>query len=71
VWQEWSHTIFAGPQFEISNGWASRARLRWQWSGTALNRVYRRYVIADGAMLKQSATKLAALHDSDRGDDGS
>jgi integrase len=33
--------------------------------------IYRRYVIADGAMLKQSATKLAALHDSDRGDDGS
>jgi hypothetical protein len=33
--------------------------------------IYRRYVIADEAMLKQSATKLAALHDSDRGDDGS
>jgi hypothetical protein len=33
--------------------------------------VNRRYVIADEARLKQSATKLAALHDSERGDDGS
>jgi hypothetical protein len=33
--------------------------------------IYRRYVIADEAMLKLSATKLAALHDSHRGDDGS
>jgi hypothetical protein len=33
--------------------------------------IYRRYVIADEAMPKRSAPKLAALHDSDRGDDGS
>ena len=33
--------------------------------------IYRRYVIGHQAILKQSATKLAALHDSDRGDDGS
>jgi hypothetical protein len=33
--------------------------------------IYRRYVIADEAMLKLSATKLAALHDSHRSDDGS
>ncbi len=33
--------------------------------------IYWRYVIADEAMLKQCATKLAALYDSDRGDDGS
>jgi hypothetical protein len=32
---------------------------------------YWRYVITDEAMLKKSATKLPALYDSDKGDNGS
>jgi hypothetical protein len=28
--------------------------------------IYRRYPLADETMLKESATKLAALHESDR-----
>jgi len=58
--------IFGGPQFAISNARASRVRLLWRWSATARNQFYQRYKVADEAMLKESAAKLAAFYESEK-----